>query len=82
MALSEISNIMTTETIMAMSIVVFLGMSLIIWLKLKAMSAHQNIRTIECPCCGKSVDVAYNSIGQEIVCPNCSEKFNSDVDQS
>ena len=82
MPLSDISNIMTTETIMGLCIVVFLGMSLIIWLKLKAMSGHQNIRSIACPSCSKSVDVAYNSIGQEIVCPNCGQKFDSGVDST
>lgn len=80
MLLSDISKVMTTEGILSLSIVVFLGMSLIIWFKLKKMSAHQNIRSIKCPNCNKSVDVAYHSIGQEIVCPKCGQKFNSAVD--
>ena len=69
--------VLSTENLMGFSILVLLVMSLIIWLKLKAASTYDNVISVACPNCEKSMDIAYNSIGHDIECPDCSEKFKS-----
>jgi len=78
MDIAEIANIMfSTETLMTCSIFIFLLMSLIIWLKLKSMSTYHDVIVVSCPNCEKTLDVAYNSIGHEVECPDCGQKFHA-----
>jgi len=75
---NEISEMLiSTKTLMGLSIVIFLIMTLIIWLKLKAMSVYHNMIAVTCPSCNKTIDIAYNSIGHEVECPDCGNKFHT-----
>ena len=82
MPTTETANmLLSTETLMTCSIFIFLVMSLIIWLKLKSMSTYHDMIVVSCPSCKKTLDVAYNSIGHEVECPDCGQKFHAHPDE-
>jgi len=66
---------LSTQFLMTVSMIIFLVMSLTIWLKLKAMSIYRNMIVVYCPDCGKKIEVAYNSINDELECPDCQKVF-------
>ena len=75
---TEITEMLiSTKTLMGLSVVMFLVMTLIVWHKLKAISVYHNMIAVDCPSCDKRVDVAYNSIGHEVECPDCGKKFHT-----
>ena len=77
MTLENVMGVLTIEILMSFSIVIFLGLSLIIWLKIRTIPKSCNVVNMKCSHCSKSIDIAYNSIGQGFMCPECGHEVNS-----